>query len=89
MWWATGDIRFGTAFGFIELIFKPFLYYTHERVWYKWFKFGLVEDKKPKLKKIQLNETELNEVKVELPIKKPIQVNQQTGKKVLNYSSNR
>ena len=89
MWWATGDIRFGTAFGFIELIFKPFLYYTHERVWYKWFKFGLVEDKKPKLKKIQLNETELNEVKVELPIKKPIQVTQQTGKKVLNYSSNR
>jgi uncharacterized membrane protein len=24
MWWATGDIRFGTAFGFIELIFNWF-----------------------------------------------------------------
>lgn len=78
MWWATGDIRFGTAFGFMELIFKPFLYYAHERVWYRWFKFGLVEDKKPKVKKVQLNEVQSE------PTPSPT-----TTKKVLNYSSNR
>ena len=98
MWWATGDIRFGTAFGFIELIFKPFLYYTHERVWYKWFKFGLVEDKKTKPKKVQVPEVEtkiITEVQPELiqpePIQpEPVQIQpQQTGKKVLSYSSNR
>ena len=84
MWWATGDIRFGTAFGFMELIFKPFLYYAHERVWYRWFKFGLVEDKKTKTKKVQLNE-----VQPEPIVKEPTQVPPTTGKKVLNYSSNR
>ena len=89
MWYITGNIIIGLSFGFAEIILKPIIYYLHERIWYRWIKFGLVEEKKPKLKKIQLNETELNEVKVELPIKKPIQVTQQTGKKVLNYSSNR
>ena len=89
MWYVTGSVKIGAAFGVAEMILKPVIYYFHERIWYRWIKFGLVEEKKPKLKKIQLNETELNEVKVELPIKKPIQVNQQTGKKVLNYSSNR
>ena len=83
MWWATGDIRFGTAFGFMELIFKPFLYYAHERVWYRWFKFGLVEDKKSKVKKVQLNEVQSEPI-----IKEQIQTPQPT-KKVLNYSSNR
>ena len=85
MWWATGDIRFGTAFGFMELIFKPFLYYTHERVWYKWFKFGLVEEKKPKPKKVQLNEVE-TKVLDEVP---QTNIVEPTGKKVLSYSSNR
>ena len=89
MWYVTGSVKIGAAFGVAEMILKPVIYYFHERIWYRWIKFGLVEEKKPKLKKIQLNETELNEVKVELPIKKPIQVTQQTGKKVLNYSSNR
>jgi uncharacterized membrane protein len=92
MWWATGDIRFGTAFGFMELIFKPFLYYTHERVWYKWFKFGLVEEKKPKPKKVQLNEVEtkvLEEIQPETLSKEPTNIVQPTGKKVLSYSSNR
>jgi hypothetical protein len=48
-----------------------------------------VEEKKSKLKKIQLNETELSDVKLELSSKEPSQITQQTGKKVLNYSSNR
>ena len=83
MWWATGDIRFGTAFGFMELIFKPFLYYAHERIWYRLIKFGLVEEKKPKPKKVQLNEVQSEPI-----IKEQIQTPQPT-KKVLNYSSNR
>jgi len=82
LWWATGDIKFGTAFGFMELIFKPFLYYAHERAWYKWFKFGLIEEKKPKLKKVQLNE-------VQTISEEPTNLNESTKKKVLSYSSNR
>jgi len=45
MWWATGDITFGAAFGVAELLYKPIQYYSHERVWYRFIKFGLVEDK--------------------------------------------
>lgn len=92
MWWATGDIRFGAAFGVAELVYKPIQYYIHERVWYRWIKFGLVEDKKPKAKKIQINEVEtkvLNEVQPEPIIKEPTPIPPTTGKKVLNYSSNR
>ena len=84
MWWATGDIRFGAAFGVAELIYKPIQYYIHERVWYRFIKFGLVEDKKPKPKKVQLNEVQSEPI-----IKEPAQTSPTTGKKVLNYSSNR
>jgi uncharacterized membrane protein len=45
MWWATGNITFGAAFGVAELLYKPIQYYIHERVWYRFIKFGLVEDK--------------------------------------------
>jgi uncharacterized membrane protein len=83
MWWATGDIRFGAAFGIAELVYKPIQYYIHERVWYRFIKFGLIEEKKPKVKKIQLNE-----VQSEPTPKEPTQI-PTTGKKVLNYSSNR
>jgi uncharacterized membrane protein len=48
MWWATGNIKFGAAFGVAELIIKPSLYYLHERFWYKFMKYGLVEVKQPK-----------------------------------------
>ena len=50
MWWATGNVAFGAAFGVAELIIKPALYYGHERLWYRFIRFGLieVEDKKPK-----------------------------------------
>lgn len=27
--------------GIAELIVKPIVYFIHERVWYKWVKFGL------------------------------------------------
>lgn len=45
MWWISGSIKVGTAFGIAELVYKPIQYYLHERVWYKWIKFGLKNDK--------------------------------------------
>jgi uncharacterized membrane protein len=85
MWWATGSIKVGAAFGVVELFYKPIQYYIHERIWYRWIKFGLIEEKKPKPKKVLLNEVE-TEVLEEV---QPTNIVQPTGKKVLSYSSNR
>ena len=41
IWWVSGSIKVGTAFGIAELIYKPIQYYIHERIWYKWIKFGI------------------------------------------------
>jgi hypothetical protein len=41
MWAVTGSVKIGAAFGIAELIYKPIQYYVHERIWYKWIKFGL------------------------------------------------
>lgn len=41
MWLATGSIKYGAAFGVVELIYKPIQYYIHERVWYRYIKYGL------------------------------------------------
>lgn len=41
MWWASGSIKVGTAFGVAELVYKPIQYYFHERIWYKFIKYGL------------------------------------------------
>jgi uncharacterized membrane protein len=43
MWLFTGSVKIGAAFGIAELIYKPIQYYIHERIWYKWIKFGLKE----------------------------------------------
>jgi uncharacterized membrane protein len=40
-WLVTGSISIGAAIGGIEVITKMLLYYTHERVWYKYIKFGI------------------------------------------------
>jgi uncharacterized membrane protein len=39
----TDSIAIGTTFSVIELIYKPLQYYIHERVWYKYIKYGLKE----------------------------------------------
>ena len=44
MWWVSGSIKVGAAFGVAELVYKPIQYYIHERVWYKWIKFGLKKE---------------------------------------------
>jgi uncharacterized membrane protein len=46
MWWISGSIRVGTAFGIAELVYKPIQYYIHERIWYKWIKYGLKNNDK-------------------------------------------
>lgn len=59
MWWATGNIKFGAAFGVAELLYKPIQYYIHERVWYRFIKFGLVGVKSTKSKKVVTTESTL------------------------------
>ena len=92
MWWISGSIKVGTAFGVAELIYKPIQYYIHERIWYRWIKFGLIEDKKVKPKKTQVPDEvviEMTEPEPEPVVKKPKKPTENTGKKVLSYSSNR
>lgn len=64
MWWATGNIKFGAAFGVAELLYKPIQYYIHERVWYRWIKFGLSKEEpksiKPETGKRTLNYSSRN-----------------------------
>ena len=40
----TGNIIIASSIGFIELFIKPLIYFLHERVWYKWIKFGLKKE---------------------------------------------
>ena len=40
-WIITGDLGIGMAIGGIEVITKMVLYFLHERVWYKFSKFGI------------------------------------------------
>ena len=44
MWAASGSIKIGAAFGVVELVYKPIQYYIHERIWYRYIKFGLKKD---------------------------------------------
>ena len=41
MWLISGSIEVGAVFGVAELVYKPIQYYLHERIWYKWIKYGL------------------------------------------------
>jgi uncharacterized membrane protein len=45
MYFATGSLKIGAAFGVAELIYKPIQYYLHERVWYRYIKYGLKREK--------------------------------------------
>lgn len=46
MWWISGSVKVGTAFGVAELVYKPIQYYLHERIWYRWIKYGLRNDER-------------------------------------------
>lgn len=45
MWAVSGSIKVGAAFGIAELVYKPLQYYIHERIWYRYIKYGLKNDK--------------------------------------------
>jgi uncharacterized membrane protein len=45
MYAVSGSIKIGAAFGIAELVYKPLQYYIHERVWYRWIKYGLKDEK--------------------------------------------
>jgi uncharacterized membrane protein len=40
-WLITGNLTIGLAIGGVEVLTKMLLYFLHERVWYKYIKFGL------------------------------------------------
>jgi uncharacterized membrane protein len=44
MYFATGSIKAGAIFSIAELVYKPLQYYIHERVWYRYIKFGLKKE---------------------------------------------
>lgn len=37
----SGSFKVGSIFAITELIYKPIQYYAHERIWYKYIKYGL------------------------------------------------
>lgn len=37
----TGSLVISSTIGVVELCIKPIMYFLHERMWYKWIKFGL------------------------------------------------
>jgi uncharacterized membrane protein len=41
IWLSTGSAKFGVTFGIAELLYKPLQYYVHERIWYRYIKYGL------------------------------------------------
>ena len=45
-WLVTGDLKIGLAIGGLEVITKMILYFLHERVWYKYIRYGLNNDEK-------------------------------------------
>ncbi len=45
MWILTGSVMIGATFSLIELVWKPLQYYIHERVWYRYIKYGVGNNK--------------------------------------------
>lgn len=45
MYAVSGSVKIGAAFGVAELVYKPLQYYIHERIWYRWIKYGLKDEK--------------------------------------------
>tara|TARA_Y100000385_G_C12909905_1_gene557933 strand:+ start:367 stop:582 length:216 start_codon:yes stop_codon:yes gene_type:complete len=45
-WLITGSLTLGFSIGGIEVVTKMILYYLHERVWYKFSKYGVNKKEK-------------------------------------------
>ena len=39
-WWASGDATVGLTIGGLEMVTKMFLYYLHERAWFRYGRLG-------------------------------------------------
>ena len=50
-WILTGNLKIGVAIGGLEVLTKSLLYFLHERVWYKWIKFGVIKERPKKKEK--------------------------------------
>jgi uncharacterized membrane protein len=64
MWLVTGSITVGAAFSIIELVWKPIQYYIHERIWYRYIKYGVTKVEnpiKPDTRIIESISTEISE----------------------------
>ena len=57
MWLVTGSIAVGAAFSIIELVWKPIQYYIHERVWYRYIKYGVTKVENPVKPDIRIMES--------------------------------
>jgi len=65
MWVVSGSVAVGAAFGIAELVYKPIQYYIHERIWYRYIKYGLVkESKKPKIENPKIEKPKIEEPKI-------------------------
>lgn len=42
-WLITDSVKISLTFSIVEFIYKPVQYYIHERVWYKYIKYGVKE----------------------------------------------
>lgn len=99
MWIATGSLKISAAFSVTELLYKPIQYYIHERIWYKWIKFGVIKDSEKKKKSSILTEDNAIPQKKETheednlsepqPSPKPSPSSEFIAKKVLSYNSKR
>ena len=47
-WLITGKLDWASAIAGVEVLTKMILYYGHERVWYKYIKFGIKKKKEKK-----------------------------------------
>lgn len=45
-WLITGSLTLGFSIGGVEVVTKMFLYYLHERAWYKFSKYGVNKKEK-------------------------------------------
>jgi len=45
-WFITGSWKIGLSIGGVEVITKMILYFFHERIWYRFSKFGINPNKK-------------------------------------------
>lgn len=48
IWLISGSVTTGAAFSAAEIFYKPIQYYIHERIWYRFIRFGLNTKKQNK-----------------------------------------